>query len=299
MTAQVLEKIDALDLGLQFDPLVAVNSLSGVRVEDVGQGDAIVVLDETGKGVLRIDYGGVQSSPFNGLKVAARLTRIDLLLPVPVAQTIMLTHWDHDHWASAWPGTAAAEHGRWLVPRQWTSPSAVERSVELANIRCIPPSLETVPCCFVAANGDELWWEKLKAFRPTLHNEDCNRSGVAFSIVQKETGKVIFLPGDAPFHLPIHYKTHASDGLEMRGLVAFHHGAGTHWTKGTRSFLKRWGSKSERQTLVYSAGAVNRDDHPVEKNYREAFPSADFPKLEILYTRDVRGASTPPVEILF
>ncbi|WP_122467899.1 hypothetical protein [Brevundimonas lutea] len=298
MAAPAREEIDALDLGLPFDPLAKVKSLAGVRAEDVGQGDALVVMDGDGNDVLRIDYGGVQSSPFNGLADPVRAPKIDQLLPVPAAQTIMLSHWDHDHWASAWPGTNAVKRGHWLTPRQWTSPSAVERSVEIANIRCIPPLLETVPCRFVAANGDELWWEKLKAFRPTFQNEDCNRSGVAFSVVQKRTGKVIFLPGDAPFHLPRHYRTHAARGLTMRGLVAFHHGAGTHWTKGTRRFLKRWGRPDERQSIVYSAGAVNRDSHPVEANYTKAFPVAGFPKMEFLYTRDVR-LGKPPVEIRF
>ena len=92
---------------------------------------------------------------------------------------------------------------------------------------------------------------------------------------------------------------HASNGLKMRGLVAFHHGAGTHWTKGTRSFLKRWGKAGEKQTIVYSAGAVNRDNHPVEANYDTAFPKADFPKMQFLYTRDVRLAGKPQVKICF
>ena len=300
MSVRERRRVDARELGIPFDPLAAVGSLSGVRVDDVGQGDAIVVLDGAGKDVLRIDYGGVQSGPFRGLAGQARLDAINGTLPVFADQTLMLSHWDEDHWASAREGSDAVRKAYWLAPRQWTSPAAVEASAQIASLRCIPAKLEAAPCCFVSKNGDELWWEKLKPFRRTLHNEDCNRSGVAFSIVRKATGQVIFLPGDAPFHLPRHYRDHAAAGLTMRGLVAFHHGAATHWTRRTRQFLKRWGCPSERQSIVYSAGVENRDGHPVERNYDQAFPKADFPRMQVLYTRDVRGPKKmPPVEILF
>lgn len=292
-------EVDAADLGMPFDPLASVSGLAGVRVDDVGQGDAIVVLDDAGNDVFRIDYGGVQSSPFVGLSKTARRKKVDRLLPVAPGQTIMLSHWDEDHWASAVLESSAVRSGHWLVPRQWTSPSAVSRSAEIANIRCIPPMLETVPCCFVAANGDELWWEKLKPFRRTPHNEDCNRSGVALSIVRKATGRVIFLPGDAPFHLPRHYKLHGQSGLAMRGLVAFHHGADTHWAQKTHAFLKLWGKATDTQSVVYSAGVVNRDDHPKEANYKAAFPKSSFPKMEFLFTRDVRASGAAPITILF
>lgn len=291
--------INAADIGQRIDPLARVNGLSGVRVEDVGQGDALTVLDGKGQPALHIDFGGVQSGPFKGMSEAKRLKAVDKALPVAPGATVMLTHWDEDHWASAVPKSQAVSHGDWLVPRQWTSPAATAMSLEVARIHCIPPHLEAVPNCFVAANGDELWWEKLKPFRPTAHREDCNRSGVAFSIVQAATGRVIFLPGDAPFHLPSHYRQHAKDGLTMRGLVAFHHGAATHWAGPTHAFLDRWRRKDVRQTIVYSAGAKNRDNHPVERNYLNAFPAAGFPMAEFRRTSDVRGVGAAPIEIRF
>lgn len=298
MTSTV-DMIPAADLGHTEDPLAGVRSLAGVRIEDVGQGDALTIVDDRGRRVFRIDYGGVQSSPFIGLTKGAKRREINKTLPVRKGLPIMLTHWDEDHWASAVPRSHAAWAGEWLAPRQWTSPSAVARSTQIRTLRCIPPAMEKGAICYVAANGDQLWWEKLKPFRRTAHREDCNRSGVAFSIVQAATGKVIFLPGDAPFHLPKHYARHAENGRTMRGLVAFHHGAGTHWAKKTHAFLKRWRDPAEIQTIVYSAGDPNRDRHPVEKNYLDAFPAAGFPYAQFKRTSTTRANPNLKTDILF
>lgn len=295
----VREMIRAEDLGLQLDPLANVGALSGVRVADVGQGDALCVLDGAKRPVLRIDYGGYQSSPFKGLTGAARDHAIDVALPVTDTRLIMLTHWDEDHWASATPGCQAVGQVEWLVPRQWTSPSAVELSTRIGTIRCIPPALEHGPVCFVAANGDQLWWEKLKPFSPTARSEDCNRTGVAFSVVKAATGQVIFLPGDAPFHLPSHYGDHAKAGLTMRGLVAFHHGARTHWTRKTHAFLERWRRSTVEQTIIYSVGEPNSYHHPVTANYDRAFPPAFFPNAVFRRTPQTRYGPNRPTEILF
>ena len=146
--ASVPDLIAAADLGHAHDPLAKVGSLAGIRIEDVGQGDALTVLDAKGRCVFRIDYGGVQSTPFKGLKPVAKRKAINAALPVRKALPIMLTHWDEDHWASSVPRSHAARRGNWLVPRQWTSPSAVQRSTELSTIHCIPPSMELGPVCF-------------------------------------------------------------------------------------------------------------------------------------------------------
>lgn len=293
------QAIAADDLTEWLDPLKGVAELSGVCVQDVGQGDAICVLDGAGQTVLRIDYGGVQSAPFRGLNGLARLAAINATMPVGQDAAIMLTHWDEDHWFSAAKGSHAATRGRWLVPRQWTSPAAVEQSTEIAQIRCIPPALEQGPICFVAENGDQLWWEKLKPFSRSRRQEDCNRTGVAFSVVKAATNQVIFLPGDAPFHLPTHYAGLWSTGLKMRGLVAFHHGAGTHWTKKTTAFLERWRDPVTEQIIVYSVGDPNRDGHPVTKTYEDAFPISGYPQTLYRQTAGQMRPGAAPVHILF
>lgn len=291
--------IKAEDLDLLVNPLDRVDSLSGVRIEDVGQGDAIAILDGRGRPVVRIDYGGVQSSPFKGLSPAKKRKSVNAALPVADTNLLMLTHWDEDHWASATETSRAVQKTSWLVPRQWTSPGAVERSLAVRNIACIPPTLEQVPVCFVARNGDQLWWEKLKPFRTTALNENCNRTGVAFSVVKAASSEVIFLPGDAPFHLAAHYKSHGETPLVMRGLVAFHHGAGTHWAKATRQFLRRWRNAVKRQTIVYSVGDPNRDSHPVVSNYEAEFPQPLFSRVEFVRTSGIDPSPRGPVEILF
>ena len=45
--------------------------------------------------------------------------------------------------------------------------------------------------------------------------------------------------------------------------------------------------------------AGNRDNHSVEASYDTAFPKVGFPKMEFLYTRDVRLAGKPQVKICF
>lgn len=291
--------VDADDLNLPPNPLKHVSGLSGVRVEDVGQGDAISILDNQGRPVLRIDYGGVQSTPFTGMARKPKRRAINVALPVHETELLMLTHWDEDHWASAVELSLALRQTPWLVPRQWTSPSAVERSLRVRDITCIPRAMECSPTCFVAQNGDQLWWEKLKYFDRSAMHEDCNRSGVAFSIVHAHTGRVIFLPGDAPYHLPKHYQLHAQADLTMRGLVAFHHGAGTHWANLTRRFLRRWRDPSFKQTLVYSVGGPNRDNHPVTSNYDHEFPQAQFPLMEVRRTAMTPSSPRGPVDIMF
>jgi len=284
--------IDAASLSLDMtNPLASVEALGGILVADVGQGDAIGLLDQGERIVAWIDYGGKQSSPFLGLSGQPRIDKIDAHLPAGPALPVFLSHWDEDHWYSARPGAAACETSAWLVPRQWPSPAAVRRSREIKTIRCFPESLASPILCFVARNGDELWCEKLKPFRSNVASEDCNRSGLAFSVVRKKGGKVIFLPGDAPFHLPKHYRLHRAEGYKMRGLVAFHHGAGAHWTKGTRAFLKRWASDAVGPVVAFSYGDPNGYGHPLKANY------GAFPVGKQLETPGRRAGA--PLKILF
>lgn len=273
------------------NPLANCEAISGVVVHDVGQGDAISVLDEAGRCVLRIDYGGQQSSPFKAVAAAERADAIDRALPVAAGAQVMLTHWDEDHWSSARRGTQALSQGRWLVPRQWTSPRAVKRSALIKTVHCIPESLVGAVIKYEARNGDAVWWEKLQRFHPAAKDEDCNKTGVAFSVTSEMKNRVIFLPGDAPFDRVAHYRIHREEERRMRGLVAFHHGADTHWTRATRAFLQGWCDQSITQSVVFSCGDPNSHGHPREDGY------GDY--LDLLRTPSARKTGDAGVPILF
>lgn len=258
-------------------PLAGVGSLGGARVYAIGQGDAIAVMDSDLKPVLQIDYGGHQGNPFSALETAERARVIDSTMPVPERSLIMITHWDQDHWCSAPKGEEARKR-QWLVPRQVTSPRATEFAAGLDHISCIPEALVGQPCCFKARNGDELWWEKIGPSQTSADKyEDCNRSGVAFSLVRRRwfgRGEVILLPGDAPFASVAHYRQHLQAQLTLTGLVAFHHGADTHWSEATRALLRNWRRTREQVDVVFSCGKDNSYSHPHEANYRALFGPA-------------------------
>ena len=277
----------------QLDPLAGVGSLRGVRVYDVGQGDGLAVIDGNGKPVLHIDYGGRQRNPFMQTPPAQRAARVDAYMPIDASRLVMVTHWDEDHWCSADKGIAARA-ATWLVPRQVTSPRAVEFAAKkVARMACIPEAWVGVPSYFRAANGDELWWEKIAASGTNAAaHEDCNHTGVAFSLVRrsKSGGQVILLPGDAPFGEVGHYRSHWEDMLTLTGIVAFHHGADTHWTSATRDLLEFWPLTGKQVRVVFSCGVDNSYGHPFPDNYAQLFGGAFLPQR----TDDLRrkGAGT-------
>ncbi|SFJ30263.1 hypothetical protein [Caulobacter sp. UNC279MFTsu5.1] len=290
--AEVLERevIDADDLQGFSDPLADVAGLSSVLVHDVGQGDAISILDADERPVLRIDYGGLQSGPFKGKTGKARAGSINAKLPILQAAPLMLTHWDEDHWCSARRHTDVLTKARWIVPRQRTSPRAVRLSAKVATINCVPEAEVGTVFQYRAQNGDTVWWEKIDHFDPTGEGEDCNMTGLAFSVTRGD--RVIFLPGDAPFDRIRHYRLHQEDGRKMVGLVAFHHGSGNHWRNATEEFLKTWASPNMDQKVVFSYGDPNTYDHPVLDNYEPYFGASAF-----FATPQVRQRTIGPIHI--
>jgi hypothetical protein len=256
-----------------LSPTAEVHSISGVRVFDVGQGDALAVLDQAGNPFLQIDYGGCYNSPFS---ISSGVSP-DHTMPLGKDSLLMLTHWDKDHWWSADMGTTAKE-ATWLVPRQLTSPTAACFSASLSRIFCIPEDLVGLPQRFVARNGDAVIWEKIaRSAKSDTSSEDCNRTGVAYSLVKQDTREVILLPGDAPFDRVAHYQELASAGMLLRGVVAYHHGSRTHWTAATDKMLSTWRTKPESPVVVaLSYGRRNSYGHPKPQNYRAVFSALNF-----------------------
>lgn len=274
--ARVREAIKSPDLAqiAGLDPLAGASGILGVRVFDVGQGDSIAVLaliDGQQRNVLQLDYGGRQGSPFSSA------SDIDARMPVAPGQLLMLTHWDEDHWCTAKKGNLA-RNAMWLVPRQVTSPRAALFSTTLGNIRCIPERWVGQQQRFDAPNGDYILWEKIGSFAGTFaKDEDCNATGVALALVRRRSDgeDAILLPGDAPFGKVGMFAQLAASGVRLRGVVAFHHGAGAHWTDATEQLLKDW-VKCGRHDGIFSCSDPNSYDHPDEATYKALLPRAKF-----------------------
>jgi hypothetical protein len=249
-------------------PFARLTSLSGVRVHDVGQGDSISILDGEGNPVLQIDYGGRQGHPFTATET------VDKRMPVAPGGLVMLSHWDEDHWSSGPRGTTARA-ADWLVPRQLTSPRAVRFATELEHVHCIPEECVGEVMAF-EAGGDALLWEKIGHSAQTENGarEDCNRTGVAFALVRRrgEGGEVILLPGDAAFGHVRHYHQLHDAGFTLTGIVAFHHGAGTHWTRATRRLVRDWPKTGDTFFILVSCADPNSYGHPDRELYETIFP---------------------------
>ncbi|MBW3169409.1 ComEC/Rec2 family competence protein [Qipengyuania flava] len=252
-------------------PTRGVSGISGVTIEDVGQGDAVRVLDLFGATILWIDYGGRQGNPFQGV----RRRTVDRFLHVRPSDLVMLTHWDEDHWCSARKGVTARD-ADWLVPRQTASPRAARFSAKLASIRCIPESVVGLVHEFGTGGGDRVRWEKIARWPgPDARNEDCNLTGVAFSVLhERDDGvtEVILLPGDAPCEAVGHFHGYVDDAFEVRGMVASHHGSGAHWPKATVELLKHL----DPDHVVFSCSDPNAYGHPDRAKWSAALPNAEF-----------------------
>lgn len=275
-----------------LDPLSQFDAIDGVRVYDVGQGDAVAIMgtrDGVSEPALLLDYGGRERHPFKPKQL------VDTRMPVNAGQLLMLTHWDEDHWCSGDRGHLA-KTAKWLVPRQLTSPKAVKFSATVKDIECIPERLVGHARRFKARNGDAIWWEKIGAFPGTFaKDEDCNKSGVALAVVRRNglRREVILLPGDAPFDSVGIFRTLAQSSALLRGVVAFHHGAGTHWTDATEQMLRDW-RRTASLGIVFSCAQPSSYEHPDEAKYKTIRPDADYDS-----TGNARATNNNYVDLLF
>jgi len=277
------ERIDVPDIGTinADEPMAGATAINGVRVYDVGQGDAIAILDQDNRPFLFLDYGGWQDRPFDA-------STVDAVMPVPKGRWLMLSHWDQDHWCSANLGQAARQ-AKWLVPRQITSPSAVMFSLSLDDIHCMPESYVGTTLCFDTASGDCVFLEKIAhAPPPNATDEDCNHSGFALSVLKESSDTVILLPGDAPFDRVGHYRWLYAE-KKLRGVVAFHHGSGRHWSTATEQLLEKWPPAENGLEVVFSYARGNSYEHPDASRYETLLPHAGFTHTARL--REPRRAS--------
>ena len=234
-------------------------AVSGIRAFDVGQGDCIGLLDQSGDVFCYLDYGGYHDHPdASNWKHTARR------LPVTVngrVVPIVLSHWDIDHYLSAHKKNPAAQSCEWLVPRQLVSPHAARFAARLASAKCWPESLGATPVSIRVGSDDTIEIRKCRSFNPSAVHEDRNLSGLAVTLVHTYAGPpdaMMVLPGDCAFD-----KIPNCPNVEIRALVAYHHGSHVHWSNATTSAI---GKLASPRTMFYSYGR-NTYGHPVRTNY--------------------------------
>jgi hypothetical protein len=261
----------------------AVIAITGVRVFDVGQGDCIGLLDQDGQVFCYVDYGGLVDHPdiHQPQNTAARL---------PLAYrdgrvSIILTHWDKDHYWSACKKNPEAQKCEWLVPRQRASPQAVLFAAGLEKASCWPEQRRDRPARIGIGSQYDLEIRKCAPFSRRRRNEDRNKTGLAVTLLRWENAAIdrfMILPGDCPFHL-----IPERPDAPICGLLAYHHGAKAHWTKATDLALLSFHSN---RAMAYSCGR-NDYGHPYRANYR---PSWDE---KALTTPDARHQSQSFIDL--
>jgi beta-lactamase superfamily II metal-dependent hydrolase len=241
--------------------LTEARTLSGIRVFDVGQGDCIGLLDEDQRIFCYVDYGGLADNPYRGTT-----------MPNPAAQRmpprssgggiqIILTHWDKDHYYTAKKYNTFTADCPWLVPRQMASPQAVRFAASLSRALCWPETYKQKTKQFRIGAKTAVEIRKCGQFIAKAPHEDRNRTGLAVTLLHYENDKCdryMLLPGDCPFdRIPMLPKA------RLQVLVAYHHGAHTHWGKSTQVIKRR----AKQRYLVYSYGRSNIYGHPDPTNY--------------------------------
>jgi hypothetical protein len=270
-----------------FDPH-QTTVLAGIRVFDIGQGDCIGLLDQAHNVFCYVDYGGLGDHPDRN-NPAATASRMPVKLN-GVYVSVILTHWDKDHYYSAKNYNTSAQQCHWLVPRQLASPQAVRFAANLANAKCWPEAIGQQHKRFPVGSDQEIEIRKCQAFNATALTEDRNVTGLAITLLNRLQNVItsyMLLPGDCHFdgipglpHAPI------------RTLIAYHHGSQTGW-KGSTSKAIDIANLALQRFMAYSYGQNNTYHHPRTINYQPHWdPSAT-------HTPMLRGAGVQFADFLW
>lgn len=270
---------DAIDISRY--PLIPMDiyEILGICVYNCGQGDSIAVygLDKdsrkakSGEGLqkpLHIDYGGYQDNPHRQHNYVNCLSH----WPIHPDGTILLTHWDQDHYWSGLRDTNLHTK-KWLVPRQKVSSRVAVFSTKLQNGGCWPENRIHNAIRFRTGSGDEIWIEKIAKMSKPGRTENRNESGLAVSILRKRVNNIpdlIICPGDAPYSKIPHLQ-YLRPACRLIGFVAYHHGSEAHWRQSDSDILTA-GPAVSMPTVVYSASPNNQWKHPHQYNYQRTFP---------------------------
>lgn len=239
-----------------------VTSLNGVRVVDVGQGDCIGLLNQDDKVFCYVDFGGLNDHPEKGHRGPDPSKN---RMPEKIENqyvSIILTHWDKDHFWSAYKKNSEAKNCQWIVPKQRVSPQALKFAARLNDAKRWPESIGNKTHSFPVGKDHRVIIRKCKTFDANDYNPDRNITGLAVTLIRSKDSideAVIILPGDCPFdEIP-----NLVSSLPIKAMVAYHHGSNANWNINTTNSIMK---KATCALLAYSYGN-NHYGHPDEKNY--------------------------------
>lgn len=219
----------------------AGTSVTGVKAVDFGQGDcnAIMAQDSLGADhpVLYFDIGGGSGQcsrthphhPTHGTAGQRGWAHVAGRLDTTYSPTVILSHWDKDHYYSATKAVPQVRNLQWLVPRQKIGASCAKFVKGLTNIRCFPHGGASVRHKLsTKANHVDLFIEQAS----NLASDDRNLNGLATTLVRHDGAGTdqskIVMPGDAPYNLLPSLAGGTAPGGTVAGLFAYHHGSQTH-----------------------------------------------------------------------
>lgn len=262
----------------------AFDGISSVDVIDVGQGNASAICDNNGTVVMFHDYGGLVDRPDDiATRLDVKVGSDDVLVG---HAAILLSHWDLDHFCTARVVPEARTKSLWLAPRQRVGAQAVDLANRLtadstkpaANVRMWGYNHAIVEWDLGAGCSARIERCTGAVADRSIDEEDRNHSGLALTLIRNHACGVgagyraqryIFvLPGDAPYKymqsLGTGYRT---PDVVCRGLIAYHHGAKTHWSAECASAVRWLAECSYHGALVLSYGENNTYEHPSVTNY--------------------------------
>lgn len=279
-----------LDLDDMFGGESQTTAILGIRAIDVGQGDCIGLINQRNEVFGYVDFGGFIDHPDIGKSGKnPSKDRMPVVYGDQQYVVIILTHWDLDHWWSAKSKNEEAQKCRWIVPRQYVSPSATQFATSLKNARRWPEQGADNIGAASIGNDHILMIRKCGAFDKDNHNADRNLTGLAVTIEQldyEDGGELMLLPGDCPFDKVPHW----DKKLAIKGLVAYHHGSNTHRKDETKQAIANMASDAK---LIYSVSVKNHYGHPDETKYSPEWDECSYK------TSDIRDTDDSYIEVRF
>jgi len=229
----IVDTSDIPDGDPSFIKNLIPKTLDAVGVYDVGQGNCNSLLRRNAP-TLYFDFGGGVLQ--NASTFPDSLHSFCFTYHPP----IVLSHWDWDHWSSAYRDTRAFDQ-YWIAPRQEFG------VIHAACAKKIGERLLFWPHATTALDNGNIRIEKC-----TSKGSDRNHTGLAMAVSNND--HTILLPGDARYTAIPRGK---KGNKEILSVVATHHGG----KKGSKYVPMTTGAPESR--VVYSCGHLNSYNHPL------------------------------------
>lgn len=201
---------------------------------DIGQGSASALLCKCGMPIYYFDTGRG-----SGRNAPTAPTHIDFC--TCCSPTVILSHWDTDHWAGA-TGHSGLQSQTWIVPRQTISSTHTIFANDIFTAGGTILVVGHGTLVLTWASGQQNYDLRRCTGRGR------NGSGLALIVTDDPSGRAWVLTGDAGYHEMPH-----PTPMDVAAMIAPHHGA----NMGSKS-IPYTRSTSAYGRLFYSFGPNNR-----------------------------------------